>query len=94
MGAPVTAELVDQIMGMAVTNALATGAQPCRMIVGVSAYQALAARDGMAPRSIGKNASTSVRALIQGFDLPVDCDRTIEADNAICTYVPVEMGLA
>lgn len=89
-----TAEVVDEIVARAVTNALEAGAQPSRVIVGVPAYQALVHRDGLAPRSIGKNAATSVRALVHGFDLPVDCDKSVEADNAICTYVAVAWGRA
>jgi hypothetical protein len=90
----VNVEAVDVVMESAVMKALDVGGQPCRIIVGVPAYQALAARDGMAPRSIGKNAATSVRALILGFDMPVDCDRGVEADNAICTYVDQAWGRA
>jgi hypothetical protein len=88
----VSPEAVDQLVAIAVTNVLDSGAMPARVFVGVPAYRALVERDGLAPRSIGKTAATSLRALVLGFDLPVDCERSVTDDNAVCTYVPMTLG--
>ena len=89
-----TAADVDSIVAEAVANALLCGAQPARVLLGVRGYRLLATRDKLAPRSIGKSAATSLRAYVDGFDLPIDCDAGLPDGEAVCTFVRVEMGRA
>ena len=88
------ADYVDGLVAAAVSNVLEAGAQPGRVLLGMPAYKVLLARDGLATRSIKSGAAASVRALVHGFDLPVDCERSVADDNALCTFIPVHLGLA
>jgi hypothetical protein len=85
---------VEQVVALAVGHALEQGGQPCRVLVGIPAYRALVARDGLRPRGPWKAEATSCRIMVLGFDLPVDCDRHVADDNANCTYVYGHAGSA
>lgn len=85
---------VDHLIAVCVGRVVHAGLQPARVLLGIPAYQALLTRDGLAPRSIGQTASTTLRAFVLNFDLPVDCIRTVPTDEALCKFVVMPRGLA
>lgn len=89
-----TAHRVDENIVLVVNDVLENGRQPLRVLLSVESYRLLVARDGLAPRHIGATASTSLRALVCGLDLPVDCDKDMADDNAFVTYAYVAPGIA
>lgn len=82
-----TPEAVDGLIAQALDNVLDRGAQPLRVLLSMASYRALVERDGLAPRRLGAHAATSLRAHVMGFDLPVDCERSVADDDACVTYV-------
>lgn len=89
-----TPEMVDRLIGIALANVLDVGAQPMRAVVGTRAYRVLLERDGLRHRRVGQVDASSVRWERDGWDLPVDCDRTIGDDNALVCYCKMPKGLA
>jgi hypothetical protein len=85
---------VDAVIALAVGRALDEGYTPCRVLLGIPAYQALVARDGLATRHIGRHLEDTLRAAVLGLDLCVDVNVAIPSDDARVTFVRGPRGLA
>lgn len=89
-----TAETVDKQIAKVVGLVLDRGGQPICVRVSVASYRTLVARDGLAPRHIGATSCESLRAFVLGFELPVDCDRSVPDDDCAVPFKFMEMGRA
>jgi hypothetical protein len=89
----VTATQAEECIAHSVQIALDNAKTPARALVGVPAYRALLARDGLHPRTFdGKQQA--LRIVVHGVELVVDCDRRVPDDDAWVTSLIGPKGAA
>lgn len=83
-----TVEQVDAQISRWVAQALDDGMWPLGVRLSPPSYQALLARNGLEPHHIGRVDRDRLFARVNGFELPVDCDRVVADDGAVVVAMP------